>query len=148
MEERTNRFAGALERLTQNLIDGTDEVIEVPNTSSEGNPHRVYVIGGGSRLNADIAEKLVVCFLGTRDHLNPMRDLTRIPEMLNFARTCFTPDFRWSPLHLHLSDVGTKTKFESQQQRRKALHKFHLEKRVKKGRSHAKQKHKGIARYA
>lgn len=69
------------------------------------------------------------------------------PDMFFFP-TCYDVEFRWTPLHLKLSEEGTKMKLERQQQRRKALHKFHEKKRAKRGKEHAKQKHKGVSRYS
>jgi hypothetical protein len=114
----------------------------------------VMLLGCGDRnnvgLNVAIAAVLSKAFevieepIGFRlSRQRPMFD----PDMFFFP-TCYEVEFRWTDLHHRLSLQGTQMKLERQQQRRKALFKFHQEKRAKRGKEHAKQKHKGVSRFS
>ena len=59
----------------------------------------------------------------------------------------YPEEFRFSDLHYRLSHEATMLKDKRQQQSRKAHFKMHEKKRVARGRSHAKQKHKGMQRF-
>ena len=132
------------------VIDVPDEVFHY---SSDQTTHiasaRVIVIGGiASRaISKAIVNALVAaagCTVGTA---HPIREPAISFD--NFWRThSLPPEWRWSNLHYKLSLEGSLEKFKRQQQRQKSLFKHDEQKRIKKGRSHAKQKHKGMSRGA
>jgi hypothetical protein len=68
-------------------------------------------------------------------------------SMEAFSFTTFPEEFRFSDLHYRLSHEATMLKDKRQQQSRKAHFLLHEKKRVARGRSHAKQKHKGMQRF-
>lgn len=125
---------------------------EQPAEVTEDCRPQVMILSAGDRnnvgLNAAIAAVLSKAFDVVEEpigfgmiHRRPKFD----PDMFFFP-TCYDMEFRWTPLHLKLSLQGTQMKLERQQQRRKALHKFHEQKRAKRGKEHAKQKQKSLAR--
>lgn len=180
MEESAGVFAAAFDGFSHSLISGVDELLpcvvhppeyehvllvdgadseklkEMLQATCDSRPEglgRIVVIGTGgksSALNEAIGNLLAKAF-GGQDILSLEPAFPHEPMSLSFFRSCFQPDFRWSDLHHRLSEQGTKTKLERQQQRRKALHKFHEAqrlKKIKKAREHAKQKQKSMKRYA
>jgi hypothetical protein len=179
VEESAGVFAAAFDGFSQSLISGVDELLpcvtvppdyehvllvdgsdseklkEMLQATCDSRPEglgRIVVIGTGGKSNAlnEAISNFIAKALGNDDILS-LEPAWPQTMSLSFFRSYYQPDFRWSDLHHHLSEQGTKTKLERQQQRRKALHKFHEAKRlkkIKKAREHAKQKQKSMKRYA
>lgn len=124
-------------------VVGIDDV-PVP-AQEEHSPRRILIVADGyhrQSLTAAIAAVLSTRFADDVVQPYPLQDR----DMFSYYRD-FPVEFRWTDLHYRLSMQSGPEKDKQVQQRRKAHFKFHQQKRVKQGRSHAKQKHKGMARY-
>lgn len=117
-----------------------DRLLEIEERDRRLAQNNVVIIGGSSRRSSPLSLAIAVT-LASMAH-RPLE----IPEITWDAD--FPQEFRYSDLHYRLSLEATKIKDQRKQQSRKAKFLFHEKKRVQKGRSHAKQKHKGMARYA
>jgi hypothetical protein len=108
---------------------------------------RIVVMGGSPTSNAAIKKAIVAALLATADRMVGTMEEVYPHTSFNFwQRSWYPAEWRWTELHAKLSWEGTLDKFKRQQQRQKSLYKHYQQKRIKKGRSHSKQKHKGMNR--
>lgn len=116
-----------VEEIKNNVIDETHKL------------GKIIVIGNSRNTNLNAAIAALLC---SKHVLAPI-------AYAQPWETCWqeTVEWPWTPLHYKLSQIGTQEKEKRVQQRRAALFKLHEKKRLKKGRSHAKQKHKSVKEY-
>lgn len=115
-----------------------------PNPTVHTTTGRVVVMGGTS---SAVSKAIVQTIIAMADRMiGTMVEPTPLASLNFWQRSWYPIEWRWTDLHAKLSWEGSMDKFKRQQQRQKSLFKHHEEKRIKKGRSHAKQRHKSVAR--
>lgn len=116
---------------------------------------RVVIVGSGPEAHsmcstmrkARIAAVLICGSLGLNMRESAQEAMANVVDMMSFTEN-FPTEFRFTDLHYQLSMQGARIKDQREQQSRKAHFILKEKKRVARGRSHAKQKHKGVSRFA
>jgi hypothetical protein len=135
------------------FLDGNGDLSEgeMAKLNDAVRGERVIVIGDchvGSVMRSKLAMMgAVVLGISNTNALGLSASIAKSMEAFSFSNQ-FPVEFRFTDLHYQLSHQATMLKDKRQQQSRKAHFLMHEKKRVARGRSHAKQKHKGTKRYA